>query len=500
MRAMFLLLTLLISQCYSAPQFITFKEGKLGVNFGGYHAGVGLGGLLGGGVGGGLFAEAGTPHGQSARAGLGGNVDENGRTAGNLFAGATAGRSVGAAAGLGGKVVAGETGGVGFGVAEGGIHQASAGLAGETNVHGSAGITYSGTKSLAVPSTIVKETEVSVVPVENVKHKEIHKEYNVDAFNEITPVAAAGVEANVGASVNLNANAQPTAVVKEVSKWIPHRNSNRRSYATIDLQDIMNYALRVPSTGVGQTRWRTYKNNRAHQVYVEPQPVVVEKHIVHTHTKPHHVHNAAYIGGFIGAGIDAAPQPVSVHKSVGTAIQKRIDVGVESEGSIAAAAAADAHGGGQVLHTKEVTVSRNPNFFQDIFNIPISALKSVSTFLTNTAGNTGVSVQNSATIHTDSDKILPKHASSVSSSSSEAHIAIETPSASQLIDGIFSIPINTLSAVNKFLENNVPVRKRIQVTQGETEEPTRIRLGPHARRRANKRVIVLEEASNSGSQ
>ncbi|KAG6447725.1 hypothetical protein O3G_MSEX005151 [Manduca sexta] len=415
MRAMFLLLTLLISQCYSAPQFITFKEGKLGVNFGGYHAGVGLGGLLGGGVGGGLFAEAGTPHGQSARAGLGGNVDENGRTAGNLFAGATAGRSVGAAAGLGGKVVAGETGGVGFGVAEGGIHQASAGLAGETNVHGSAGITYSGTKSLAVPSTIVKETEVSVVPVENVKHKEIHKEYNVDAFNEITPVAAAGVEANVGASVNLNANAQPTAVVKEV--------------------------------------------------YVEPQPVVVEKHIVHTHTKPHHVHNAAYIGGFIGAGIDAAPQPVSVHKSVGTAIQKRIDVGVESEGSIAAAAAADAHGGGQVLHTKEVTVSRNPNFFQDIFNIPISALKSVSTFLTNTAGNTGVSVQNSATIHTDSDKILPKHASSVSSSSSEAHIAIETPSASQLIDGIFSIPINTLSAVNKFLENNVPVRKRIQVSK-----------------------------------
>ncbi|XP_030022738.2 uncharacterized protein LOC115441947 isoform X2 [Manduca sexta] len=450
MRAMFLLLTLLISQCYSAPQFITFKEGKLGVNFGGYHAGVGLGGLLGGGVGGGLFAEAGTPHGQSARAGLGGNVDENGRTAGNLFAGATAGRSVGAAAGLGGKVVAGETGGVGFGVAEGGIQQASAGLAGETNVHGSAGITYSGTKSLAVPSTIVKETEVSVVPVENVKHKKIHKEYNVDAFNEITPVAAAGVEANVGASVNLNANAQPTAVVKEV--------------------------------------------------YVEPQPVVVEKHIVHTHTKPHHVHNAAYIGGFIGAGIDAAPQPVSVHKSVGTAIQKRIDVGVESEGSIAAAAAADAHGGGQVLHTKEVTVSRNPNFFQDIFNIPISALKSVSTFLTNTAGNTGVSVQNSATIHTDSDKITPKHASSVSSSSSEAHIAIETPSASQLIDGIFSIPINTLSAVNKFLENNVPVRKRIQVTQGETEEPTRIRLGPHARRRANKRVIVLEEANNSGSQ
>lgn len=27
-----------------APQFITFTDGKLGVNFAGYHAGVGIGG------------------------------------------------------------------------------------------------------------------------------------------------------------------------------------------------------------------------------------------------------------------------------------------------------------------------------------------------------------------------------------------------------------------------------------------------------------------------
>lgn len=33
--------------CPQAPQFITFNDGKLGVNFGGYHAAVGLGGLLG---------------------------------------------------------------------------------------------------------------------------------------------------------------------------------------------------------------------------------------------------------------------------------------------------------------------------------------------------------------------------------------------------------------------------------------------------------------------
>lgn len=33
--------------CSQAPQFLTFKDGKLGVNFGGYHAGVGIGGGAG---------------------------------------------------------------------------------------------------------------------------------------------------------------------------------------------------------------------------------------------------------------------------------------------------------------------------------------------------------------------------------------------------------------------------------------------------------------------
>lgn len=46
----------------------------IGVNFGGYHAEAGLGGLLTGNAAhGGLIASAGTPSGQSAVAGLGGN-------------------------------------------------------------------------------------------------------------------------------------------------------------------------------------------------------------------------------------------------------------------------------------------------------------------------------------------------------------------------------------------------------------------------------------------
>ena len=57
-------------------QLLTFKDGKVGVNFFGYHAEAGLGGGQdNGGLLGGLHASAGTPWGQNAAAGLGGNVN-----------------------------------------------------------------------------------------------------------------------------------------------------------------------------------------------------------------------------------------------------------------------------------------------------------------------------------------------------------------------------------------------------------------------------------------
>lgn len=102
-------------------QGITFQDGRLGVNFGGYNAGVGFGP-------GGLSASAGTPNGQRAEAGLGGTINgiylkkwhsrifkilnwfnmrtfaPLGNTAGGLYAGATAGQGIGASASLGGDV------------------------------------------------------------------------------------------------------------------------------------------------------------------------------------------------------------------------------------------------------------------------------------------------------------------------------------------------------------------------------------------------------------
>nr|ARD71209.1 acetyltransferase [Spodoptera exigua] len=213
-----ILLTVLVVQAYSAPQFITFSEGKLGVNFGGYHAGVGLGGLAGGkgNTAGGLYAEAGTPFGPAAKAGLGGAVDGSSGTAGGLYAGATAGGNVNAAAGLGGAVAGGKAIGGGYSTAQSGGHTATSVLGGESGASGSAGFSVSAHKSVEVPVTVVKETEISVIPVEEVKtvHKKVYGEAKYEASNEITPVAKAGVEA----TANVNVNAQPE-FVKEVSNW-----------------------------------------------------------------------------------------------------------------------------------------------------------------------------------------------------------------------------------------------------------------------------------------
>ncbi|XP_034107108.1 uncharacterized protein LOC117569878 [Drosophila albomicans] len=97
------LLLLLLQVTLSPAQLITLKDGKVGVNFAGYHADAGLGGLLtGNSAHGGLSASAGTPWGSRAAAGLGGGL--NGRTAGGAYAAAQANDEVGASAVLGGSV------------------------------------------------------------------------------------------------------------------------------------------------------------------------------------------------------------------------------------------------------------------------------------------------------------------------------------------------------------------------------------------------------------
>ncbi|XP_063826656.1 uncharacterized protein LOC135076121 [Ostrinia nubilalis] len=426
--AAFILTTALVSQCYAAPQWITFNDGKLGVNFGGYHAAVGIGGILGqngSSSGSGLFAEAGTPYGQAAHAGFGGSMNSDGRPVGGLFAGATAGNKITAQAGIGGAVNGNKVQGNGFASAQAGNQFASSGLGGDASGAGANGFTFSGTNSF-LGGTKGKVDTVEVKPLpDQTNVKKVHKEFKLDSANEVNFVPLAADKPSV--------EEQTPVVVKETT-------------------------------------------------YVQTPPQVVEKH-VYKHTKPrHHLRKIAYVGGDVAV---AQPQP---------AIQKRIDVGVEAN----AGAAADVGAGGNAgqVYTKQVTFQRNPNFFADIFNIPISTLKAVGNFLGNAAGSTNVSVQKSASIHTaaDSDLISAKHAVPSSLSTSAAHVSVETPNVSRVIDDILAIPINTLGAVNKFLENNVPAKKSVQVSEDGT---ARVRRGPHGRRRGNKVVIVEQETTKS---
>ncbi|KAL3284477.1 hypothetical protein HHI36_018638 [Cryptolaemus montrouzieri] len=88
-------------KAYPSEPLFDFSNGGVKVNFLGYKAGAGLGGLLSGQKGnGGMFAFAETPYGQKAAAGGGGTLGDI--LSGGLFAGAQSGYGQNAYTGLGG--------------------------------------------------------------------------------------------------------------------------------------------------------------------------------------------------------------------------------------------------------------------------------------------------------------------------------------------------------------------------------------------------------------
>ncbi|CAK1555362.1 unnamed protein product [Leptosia nina] len=416
--AIFCIYAAIVSQVYSAPQFITFQDGKLGVNFAGYHAGVGIGGLLANGTLGGLYAEAGTPTGQSATAGLGGVVNKYGHASGGLYAGATAGNNVQAAAGLSGGLNSEDSAGNGFATAQAGNRITSAALGGNAGVEGSS-------------SYHVKE--VAVAPVQH----NVEAQFNLDShINEVQPLPQSQVEIHK-TIIKESVPPPPPVIVKEVIVESP-----------------------------------------------PPPTQIVEKHIVHTHYKHKrpHLRKTAFVSGYIGGGANV---PETVVYRTEPVAEKRVDVAVEANAGAGPEPHYNGGGGIRNVYRKEVSIHRNPTFFSDIFNIPISTLRAVSGFLGNTAANTNISVQKSTSVEAGSDTEL-KHDPS-SSSSSSSHVSVQTPTASKFIDDIFSIPISTLGAVNRFLENNV-ARKNVQVVHEGV--PSRERRVPKAHRRAK---IYVEE-------
>lgn len=79
---------------------------------------------------------------------------------------------------------------------------------GESSVSGSSGFKFSGTKSYEIPTAVIKETEVSVVPIEQKHEHKVHTEFKLDTANEIT---------HSEPNVDVKVNAQPVVIVKEVS-------------------------------------------------------------------------------------------------------------------------------------------------------------------------------------------------------------------------------------------------------------------------------------------
>lgn len=257
-----------------APQWLTFQDGKFGVNFGGYHAEAGLGGLLTGNAAhGGLSASAGTPHGQQAGAGLGGLLNGNDRSAGGLYAGATAGHGVGASAAIGGGLD--NEGGAGGAGAEAHVPGA------RTKV-----VKLGQTNGAAPPSETVVSYEVPPAP------QNVNTRFNGDSESTI----------------------KTKTILKEV-----HTD------------------LEAPPAEQQPTQTRT--------------KTIYKKKVI---SRPHKVH-----------------------------VNSRFD--------------SNGHTGGGASSQSGAT--HNPNFWNDIFNIPISTLNAVNQFLNNKSGSGTVQVQKHAAIH-----------------------------------------------------------------------------------------------------
>jgi len=315
-RGSFLLVLTIIPAAFN--QLISFKDGKIGVNFAGYHAEAGLGGLLTGDAAhGGLSASAGTPFGQKAGAGIGGTVD-NGSSRGGAYAGASAGYGVGASAALGGNV--GEHGGAG-------------GLGSEAHAGGVS------TKSVKLSQT----PQQPLIPQQTV-HLERRFEapppqQNYVAYAPLQPPSSA-----------------------------PSSNFDYRKFF-----DFGFFSNAAASYGGAPHPAHHTGHAFSYEKQLTPNTVVLHKSVVPAGTVQHIPEQQANVD------------------------QRFRDDGGYSEESYehetnARASVPVNEVAGSTTYTATKQYQANPNFFNDIFNIPISTLGAVSQFLSNSAGSGKVAV------------------------------------------------------------------------------------------------------------
>ncbi|VEN49106.1 unnamed protein product [Callosobruchus maculatus] len=323
----------------SIPKLISFENGGIGINFLGFRARAGLGGLLtGNAADGGLFAEAGTPFGQNARAGLGGNVG-SGRSAGGLYADATAGGGV----------------------------SAGAGLAGQTGPEGTYGKSYAGASA---GNTIYKEKVVSSQPA-----AQFHVEAPAGASEkhaELRPVVEKHVEISAGPVVEK----EVTEEVKPQKTYIERTVVPNYQEKTIYVPSYVEKTIRVPTVV-------------AQKVKVPVAPTVIEKTVS---SPPENANvDASFLGGGNGDGNGGS------FENTGALYAGRFG---SADGGGYAGVGGGSQAGGDYSSSVTIRKTANPQLVNDIFNIPISTLGAVNKLVSGIASGTSgsVSIQKTASV------------------------------------------------------------------------------------------------------
>ncbi|XP_044727961.1 uncharacterized protein LOC123291663 [Chrysoperla carnea] len=360
--------------------FLTFENGNFGVNFGGYKASAGLGGLLTGNAAhGGLHASAETPFGQKAGAGLGGAVNGDGITGGGLYAGATAGNGVAAGAGLDGEV---------SGSGTKGSKRAFA----TTGISGSATKTITETRPVAV-APIYKEIEVRSSEVEptviyktktklrsRVRSRPHHRKYYTYISEE--PVQYVEKRVNV---------VQPV-ITKQ--KYVEKHYSAPivETPAVVgggSFSASASIAGSVGGSGGGYVEKHFAPSNEKEVVVErivkpnrEPEPISEEKEELPQQYQPTADIAGSASNAYSGSGTANNVAAGSGSKTISSSAAVSTSSGGHGHaGSLGYSSTFSSGGGGQLI--------------RDIFNIPISTLDAVSKLVSNAVKNTSFSVSKS---------------------------------------------------------------------------------------------------------
>ncbi|XP_047351299.1 uncharacterized protein LOC124949722 isoform X1 [Vespa velutina] len=438
--------------------FLQFTKDGVRVNFAGYHAETGLGGLLGNSqTGGGLHASAGTPFGPQASAGLGGLLNgDNANTGGGLYAQAGLGHNRPAArAGLGG--ILDGSGNSNNPIA--GILFADAGL-GKNQPAAKAGLAGildgSGNSNNPIAGTLFADA----------------------GLGNNQPAAKAGLAGILDGSGNSN---NPIAGTLFADAGLGNNQPAVRTSDNVYYDTVPSNAASIkPSTShtniqlISGSIPKNHKSQRAinsKSVVLINEPIPESKYFPEAGTSAELYANTGYVNGksHVSAFENVQKIPTSRDKSIEE--DRKINEStplvnglISSKGVVEANAGANGNAAvGNNVNTAQEQPVLNHWYLRKRFRsgplrkqilhsssvIPVSVPIPASTS-SGTSGTASGGVSASA-----SGEIISRVNADSSTGSDITFVGSKTYKPGSFFDDIFNIPISTLTAVNQLLRNNV---------------------------------------------